>query len=513
VRAERATIVIPKPHNNSLTDLRLTNNDMGEQAAAVITRILSDEDNRTIQSLYLDFNISMRPKDLKNIIKSIFKYNLTLETFSLSDIPITMKNFEGVLKIIGHSKPGPPISKLMIARCGINSEYLRNISNIMRMGGQYLRYLDISGNLLGDEGIRLLSEGLIASGAMSKQKRRDLQKDEFDENSSTQSSVPGEGFGFDMSSSLLLQASSHTMEGISPSTGPPKRVVDHMQQKLAAKQSLYTDAILKIELTVQFIPLRFLDVSSCRMESIGLLHLLSNIKFLSTLQILDISNNNIGPRPFQTQRGRGGKGHEDDDIASVSSGDTSTRQDDIEEIADMLKSFALTELKMNNCRLYTKGANAIIGAMADTSEGCCGATLVVLQLSGNEIYDSFSSTLLTFLHTNATLQVLDLGFNRFTNQFDDRVRGVYQTTSTSRDEFKLNNLTVNLVGNECDRLLLDTPGLARAKSTNIFRSNQHSSISSYDHISLQARSGFLARLKLDNEAYARKPTAKINFIA
>lgn len=512
MRAERATIVIPKPHNNSLTDLRLTNNDMGEQAAAVISRILTDEDNRTIQSLYLDFNISMRPKDLKNIFKSIYKYNLTLETLSLSDIPITMKNFEGVLKILGHPKPGPPISKLMIARCGINSEYLRNIANIMRMGGQYLRYLDISGNLLGDEGIRLLSEGLIACGAMSKQKRKDLEKDEFDENSSTQSSVPSEGFGFDMSSSLPLQSSSHTREGIQPSSGPPKRVVDLMQQKLASQKSLYTEAILKIELTVKFIPLRYLDVSSCRMGSTGLMHLLSNIKFLSTLRILDLSNNNIGPRPLQAQRGKGGKGHEDD-AASVSSGDTSTRQDDMEEIAEMLKGFTLTELKMNNCRLYTKGTNAIINAMADTSEGCCGATLLVLQLSGNEIYDSFSSTLLTFLHSNATLQVLDLGFNRFTNQFNDRVRGVYQTTSTSRDEFKLNNLTVNLVGNECDRLLLDTPGLSRAKSTNIFRPSQHSSTSSYDHISLHARSGYLARLKFDNETYARRPTAKINFIA
>jgi hypothetical protein len=463
--------------------------------------------------MYLDFNVSIQPKDMKNIIKSIFKYNTTIETLSFSDMPITMKNFEGILKVLGHPRPAPPVSKLLIARCGINSEYLRNISNIMRTGGQYLKFLDISGNPLGNDGVRLLSEGLIACGAMSKQNRRDIEKDEFDETSSTQSSLPQEGFNAGMSSTLLIQDSSHTMEGIQRS-GSPARVANVMQQKLAAKKTLYTDvsAALKIDFTVKFIPLRYLDLSSCHMGSSGLMHLLSNIKFLDTLRVLDLSNNNIGPRPFQA--GKRDKDYEDnDDLNSVSSYDSSTRQDDMDAIADMLRGMSLTDLKMNNCRLYTKGANAVVNALADTSEGNCGASLMVLQLSGNEIYDSFASTLLTFLHANANLQVLDLGFNRLTKQFNDRIRGVYQTTSISPDEFKLNNLSVNFIGNECDRFLLDTPALARAKSTSIFRPNQHSSTVSYDHIPLHARDGYLARVKLENEVYARKPTAKINFVA
>jgi hypothetical protein len=324
----------------------------------------------------------------------------------------------------------------------------------------------------------------------------------------------------------LAQESSYSMEGIRKSDSivqttsqSPVRVTDLLQQKLEAQKTIYTEGTgINIQLLVKFIPLRFLDLSSTKMGPSGFVQLLTNLKFLdSTLRVLDVSNNNVGPRPFQAKT-KHNKDYKDDEENSLevdgeSSDDDSTKQDIMDIIADHLKSLYLTELRLNNCRLFTKGAIALMKAFSDTSPDTCGATLKMLLLSGNEIYDSFGSSLLSFLHSNAVLEVLDLGFNRFTVQFNDQIRGAYQTTSTTSEEFKLNNLTVNLIGNDCDRLLLDTPALARAKSTNTFRPGQHSSTLSYDHVSINARADYMQRIKLDNQSYARAPRAKINFIA
>ena len=47
----------------------------------------------------------------------------------------------------------------MIARCGINSSYMPKLPSMFRLGWNYLKYLDISGNPLEDEGISSLAEG------------------------------------------------------------------------------------------------------------------------------------------------------------------------------------------------------------------------------------------------------------------------------------------------------------------------------------------------------------------
>ena len=85
------------PHNNSLTDLRLMNNSLGPLAIAAIEKLLIT--NKTVTGLHLDFNTSLSNKDLKCLIRGIKKYNLSIQVLSLSDMPLTMKNFDGVMRL------------------------------------------------------------------------------------------------------------------------------------------------------------------------------------------------------------------------------------------------------------------------------------------------------------------------------------------------------------------------------------------------------------------------------
>ena len=94
---------------------------------------------------------------------------------SLSDVKLTTKLFDAVMRLfekpVAPVKLHVPIRKLNIARCGINESFLPKWPNIMRTGAIYLTALDISGNPLGDEGIKTLGEALIASAVFLKKNR------------------------------------------------------------------------------------------------------------------------------------------------------------------------------------------------------------------------------------------------------------------------------------------------------------------------------------------------------
>merc|ERR1711916_365070 len=157
---------------------------------------------------------------------------------------------------------------------------------------------------------------------------------------------------------------------------------------------------------------------------------------------------------------------------------------------------------MNNCRLYTRGCTAVMKMLQTTDSETCGNTLRSLLLSGNDVYNSIAPTLLQLLQSNFKLEVLDLGFNKLTKQFNDDVRGKITTTSASTLEEKVTNLTVTLMGNECDPFLFDAPGMARSKNTTHFRSSLHSSLETYDYVpSGNPRRSFMERVKYDNMAY------------
>ena len=86
--------------------------------------------------------------------------------------------------------------------------------------------------------------------------------------------------------------------------------------------------------------------------------------------------------------------------------------------------------------------------------------------------------------------------------------------ATGTNEEKLNNLTVTLMGNECDPFLFDAPGMARSKATTHFRSSRHSSLETYDYVpSGNARKSFMDRVKFDNMGFERNRNVKHNTIS
>ena len=126
---------------------------------------------------------------------------------------------------------------------------------------------------------------------------------------------------------------------------------------------------------------------------------------IDTLRVLDLSQNNIGPRPSNVT----GSDYvtitngSEDEASSIAT--TETKVEAVLHICDLLKRLPLTELKMNRCKLFTKGSMALFKMLSDTGQDTCGHSLKVLQLSGNEIFDSITDSLTMMLKKNTVLQV------------------------------------------------------------------------------------------------------------
>ena len=78
-------------------------------------------------------------------------------------------------------------------------------------------------------------------------------------------------------------------------------------------------------------------------------------------------------------------------------------------------------------------------------------------------------------------------------------------TSTSSLAQKVSSLSVNVLGNRCDKYALDLPGMSRSKV--VFRYGVNSSLADgvndgYSHISQVARKHFFLRKEMDTERRA-----------
>ena len=214
----------------------------------------------------------------------------------------------------------------------------------MRTGALYLTALDISGNPLEDEGVKTLGEALIASAVFDKRNRVDANDGGFD-------------------------SQSHLSDETSLAT------IDNAEAKLHLSATVST-FVSASQLQVRFIPLKRLNVSTCKFGTRGLLALLESLVRLTTLEVLDLSHNNIGPRPSYMTATKDDEDERESDEESEDSSEANL--DKMSVVADFIKRMQLRELKMNNCRLYTKGSCAIMKALCETEPETCGATLKVL---------------------------------------------------------------------------------------------------------------------------------------
>lgn len=229
-------------------------------------------------------------------------------------------------------------------------------------------------------------------------------------------------------------------------------------------------------------PLKRLDLSSCSFSGEGTAQILGAVAARGFLERVDLSNNEIGS----------------DNLPAYAA----------------LGRCVLQDMRLNSCKMCSKGANILFKTLADSSTPLAGS-LRFCYLSGNEISDSSADALCAVLESNTVLEAVDLGFNMFTERHAVELRRAGSVQSHSSTLKKLTDLSINLVGNKCDPYMLETPGLSRAKSNFIFGTQPNSfdpANHGYSHIPHCSRGHFMARKELDNQYRTFVPLKPLNTI-
>jgi Ran GTPase-activating protein (RanGAP) involved in mRNA processing and transport len=253
-------------------------------------------------------------------------------------------------------------------------------------------------------------------------------------------------------------------------------------------------------------PLEYLDLNSCSLTPSSSAIVITAIACRQqpqqhTMNFVDLSYNIIGPK---------------NDL-----------------FLDQLANASIVDLRMNYCQLRSSFALSLFQILAhrsprsyvahpipQESESSTSSHLLkalrFLSLAGNEISDSIAPALGGMLANNISLEMLDLGYNSFTNSCATYFAAATQVTSTSSEEMKVYPLHVNLIGNKCDPYLLETPGMARSKLHFLFgtqANREDASSCGYSHIDSRVRGKFIMQKQLD-ELYRKSfPVQPINHIS
>jgi Ran GTPase-activating protein (RanGAP) involved in mRNA processing and transport len=210
-------------------------------------------------------------------------------------------------------------------------------------------------------------------------------------------------------------------------------------------------------------PLKHVDLTNCGFTAVGGTTLLTALAHREAFEFLDLSNNPIGS--------------------------------DCAAFCEALATTPLSELHLNMCSLGTKGSVAVFNMLGDASAKV-GLSLQSLYLSGNDINDSAGEALCNMLQNNVFLEILDLGFNQFTDHHSVLFRKTITVTSVTEATKKAFELHINMLGNDCDPYIFETPGMARAKSTFKFgiKSNYKDPLNGgFSHITASCRGQFMVR--------------------
>ncbi len=255
---------------------------------------------------------------------------------------------------------------------------------------------------------------------------------------------------------------------------------------------------------VQCPPLRKLDLSDSGLSCAGCCALLLQIGTRPSLQFLDLSHCSLDSSGPSTKGSAV--------PPSINHTSAGREQDQATAFISALLAARIYELRMNSCALHSKNASLLFDMLADTAQPLSGF-LKCLSLSDNQISDSSSSSLCRMLAKNHVLELLDLGFNEFTDASADAFREAVKVSSTAELAHKVCGLAVNMVGNRCDPYILETPGLTRAKGTLLFgvRGNAHDPLNrGFSHVPQRARGNFLVRKQLDEQYRAHFPLQAIH---
>jgi hypothetical protein len=133
-----------------------------------------------------------------------------------------------------------------------------------------------------------------------------------------------------------------------------------------------------------------------------------------------------------------------------------------------------------------------------------------LEISGNNIKDSFAETLRYYLEVNNVIQFLDIGFNELTNEGLRDVKETLRVLGSTAALKKYNELSINLIGNPCDPYFLEAPNQSRAKATMNFSTSNTKSLA---HIPISSRGQFVQRMDMQQKLNIRDVFPRKNYIA
>jgi Ran GTPase-activating protein (RanGAP) involved in mRNA processing and transport len=187
-------------------------------------------------------------------------------------------------------------------------------------------------------------------------------------------------------------------------------------------------------ITVDKLPLKYLDVSNCGFTMHSALAISDMTSKKHTMAHLDMSDNDLSAPD-------GGK------------------------LSENVRNSRLKHLALNRCQLGSKKVEELLSELRYMSAGTCGSVLKTLLLSENDVQDSVDEALYCFLSTNKKLALLDLGFNRISEMGLLKAKTAIRLPTSASADVKVSELHINMMGNKCGQYALEYPGKARAKVT------------------------------------------------
>lgn len=391
--------------NQSVIELHIESNSLGEISGEAIMDMLKS--NKVLVSLYIDDNPNLPAKMIKHIANSLRIYNSTVQTISLSDIPLSPKSAGYLIRVLESTTF--PLSKLSMCRCQMTSLHISPFAQFGK-SSKFLTNLDLSCNNIGDTGAEWIAVCL---------------------------------------------------------KGTINRVTN-----------------------IKYPPLKKLDLNCCGIELHGIQLIIEAAAESPLLKYLDLSDNEIGSK--------------------------------IDSFMEPLSNCYLSQFHLNRCKLTSKGTSAIFEILKFSSHNL-SKFLKVLCLSSNEIMDSATGIIVECLSRNMVIEVLDLGFNQFSDLSKPEFNHMTKVSVNSKDEIRLITLNVNMIGNNCgDYSLLEVPGQTRSKMNYRFSRSTNANIelssapnNNYNYISALSRDHLLERKYFENRYLDSQPETKslINFVS
>jgi hypothetical protein len=143
-----------KKVNVSLTEINISNNRLGKSSFDIIAGIAKS--NPAVSIIKLDYCTHPSSKDMQLLFFNLKNFNRVLTHLSMNHMKLTIENLVDIFSVFDGDCP---ISNLSLIDCGISQSHMARAAGLLYKS-KTLRYLSISHNRFGDEGLFHLSKAI-----------------------------------------------------------------------------------------------------------------------------------------------------------------------------------------------------------------------------------------------------------------------------------------------------------------------------------------------------------------